>query len=158
MCIELKEVTRDNWIDCIRLSLHPEQEGNVAPNVDSIAESKFELHHQLRAIYKDKQVIGFLAFCVEDDPPNPELYWLFRFMIDKDFQGKGYGTQALNLVIEEITHLGAKCIHTMHKPKNIRAGKLYQKAGFTYIGNLDDGDLLMELKTKGKEDVEELNI
>ncbi|MDJ0588767.1 MAG: GNAT family N-acetyltransferase [Pleurocapsa sp. MO_226.B13] len=145
MCIELKEVTKNNWIDCIDLSLYPEQEGNLAANVATIAESKFEPHYQLRAIYKKEKVIGFLAFCVEDDPPNPELYWLFRFMIDKNFQGQGYGTKALKLVIEEIKNLGAKRIQTMHKPKNKIAGKLYQKIGFSYIGNLDDGDLLMEM-------------
>ncbi len=147
MCIELKEVTKENWIDCIDLSLYPEQEGKLASNVASIAESKFEPHYQLRAIYKQEKVIGFLAFCVEDDPPDPELYWIFRFMIDRDFQSQGYGTKALKLVIEEIKNLGAKRIQTMHKPKNKIAGKLYQKIGFSYIGNLDDGDLLMEIST-----------
>lgn len=146
MCITLQEVTKDNWIDCINLSLYPEQEEYLASNVDSIAESKFEPDNQLRAIYKDQKVIGFVAFCVEDDPPDPELYWIFRFMVDQNFQGLGYGTKALNLVIEEIKQLGAKRIYTMHKPKNNIAGKLYQKAGFIYIGQLDDGDLLMEMK------------
>lgn len=146
MEIELKEVTKDNWIDCIDLSLYPEQEKNVASNVASIAESKFEPHYQLRAIYKDKKVIGFLAFCVENDPSDPELYWIFRFMIDKNFQGRGYGIKALNLVMAEIKQLGAKRIYTMHKPSNKTAGKLYQKAGFSYIGTLDDGDRLMEFK------------
>ena len=145
MCIELKEVTKDNWIECIRLSLYPEQEKNVASNVDSIAESKFEPNNQLRAIYKQDKIIGFLAFCIEDDPPDPELYWIFRFMIDKNSQGRGYGTKALKLVIEEIKKLGAKRIYTMHKPKNKIAGKLYQKIGFSYIGSLDDGDLLMAM-------------
>lgn len=47
--------------------------------------------------------------------------------------------------------LGAKRIHTMHRPKNKIAGKLYQKMGFSYISNLDyidkldPGDLLMEI-------------
>ncbi|MEM8677620.1 MAG: GNAT family N-acetyltransferase [Cyanobacteria bacterium P01_G01_bin.67] len=145
MCIQLKEVTKKNWIDCIKLSLHPEQKKNVAPNVDSIAESKFNPDNQLRAIYKEDKIIGFLAFCVENDPPDPELYWIFRFMIDKNFQGKGYGTKALKLVIEEIKELGAKRIQTMHKPKNEVAGKLYQKLGFSYIGSLEDGDLLIEM-------------
>ncbi|MEM7758650.1 MAG: GNAT family N-acetyltransferase [Cyanobacteria bacterium P01_A01_bin.40] len=145
MGIKLRAVTIENWIDCIRLSLHPEQESYVASNVESIAESKFELNNQLRAIYKDNKAIGFLAFCVEDDPPDAELYWLFRFMIDKNFQGRGYGARALQLVIEEIKTLGAKRIHTMHKPQNKIAGRLYQKSGFSYIGSLDDGDLLMEM-------------
>ena len=70
-------------------------------------------------------------------------------MIDKDFQGLGYGTKALKLVIEEIKQLGAKRIYTMHKLSNKTAGKLYQKAGFSYIGHLDDGDLLMEMKING---------
>ena len=146
MCIQLQEVTKDNWIECIHLSLHPEQESYLASNVDSIAESKFEPDNQLRAIYKNDKVIGFLAFCVEDEPPNPELYWIFRFMIDRNFQGLGYGTKALNLVIEEIKQLGAKRIQTMHKPQNKVAAKLYQKVGFVYIGQLDDGDLQMEMK------------
>ena len=148
MCIELRNVTKENWIDCIRLSLHPEQESYLASNVASIAESKFEPNNQLRAIYKKEDAIGFLAFCVEDEPPDPELYWLFRFMIDKKFQNKGYGTEALKLVIKEIKGLGAKRIYTMHKPKNKIAKKLYQKIGFSYIGSLEDGDLLMEIKVK----------
>ncbi len=146
MCIKLQEVTKDNWIDCINLSLYSEQKDYLASNVDSIAESKFHPNNQLRAIYLKEKMIGFLAFCVEDDPPNPELYWIFRFMIDKHFQGQGYGTKALKLVIEEIKKLGAKRIQTMHKPKNKIAGQLYQTIGFSYIGNLDGGDLLMEMK------------
>ena len=145
MCIELREVTKDNWIDCLHLSLSPEQEDYVAPNVDSIAESKFHPNNQLRAIYLKEKMIGFLAFCVEDEPPDPELYWIFRLMIDQQFQNQGSGTKALKLVIEEIKNLGAKRIQTMHKPENKIAGKLYQKMGFSYIGSLDDGDLLMEM-------------
>ncbi|MDY6782582.1 MAG: GNAT family N-acetyltransferase [Cyanobacteriota bacterium] len=145
MCIELQEITRENWVGCIHLSLYPEQEKYVASNVDSIAESKFYPNHQLRAIYLKDKMIGFLAFCVEDDPSTPDLYWIFRFMVDKKFQGRGYGTKALQLAIEEIKSLGAKRIQTMHKPNNKIAAKLYQKLCFSYIGSLDDGDLLMEM-------------
>ncbi|MEY4520737.1 MAG: hypothetical protein RLZZ499_3337 [Cyanobacteriota bacterium] len=144
MCISLSEVTKDNWINCIYLSLHPEQEGNLASNVATIAESKFEPNNQLRAIYKNDQIIGMLAYCIEDEPINPEVYWIFRFMIDKDFQGKGYGTKALNLVMTEIAQLGAKKIYTSHKPKNKIASNLYKKVGFVYIGERDSGNLLME--------------
>ncbi len=42
MCIKLAGVTKDNGIDCINLLLYPEQEKNLASNVDTIAESKFE--------------------------------------------------------------------------------------------------------------------
>ncbi len=144
MCINLQEVTKDNWLKCIDLSLHLEQIGNLALNVETIAESKFEPNNQLRAIYKDNQVIGMLAFSMEDEPVNPEVYWIFRFMIDKDFQNKGYGKKALHLVINEIAQLGGKKIYTSHKPKNKIAGKLYQKVGFNYNGELHHGEPLME--------------
>jgi diamine N-acetyltransferase len=45
MSISLREVTQENWVQVIRLKLAPEQEGLVAPNVDSIAESKFEAYY-----------------------------------------------------------------------------------------------------------------
>ncbi len=125
MNIQLKPVTKDNWIDCIHLSLHPNQIGNLASNVATIAESKFEPENQLRAIYLGDRVIGMLAYCMEDEPPTPDVYWLFRFMIDKDFQNKCYGTKALDLVIQEIWTLGANKIYTSHKPENKIAGKLY---------------------------------
>ena len=144
MCIKLKEITKDNWIDCIYLSLHPSQVGNLASNVATIAESKFEPNNQLRAIYREDRVIGMLAYSMEDEPPTPDIYWIFRFMIDKDFQNRGYGTKALNLAIEEISSLGAKKIYTSYKPKNEIAAKLYRKVGFSGIGKKDDGDWLME--------------
>ena len=52
--VSLKELSRDNWIECIRLELEDSQKGYVAGNVDTIAESKFETHHCLRAIYDDE--------------------------------------------------------------------------------------------------------
>ena len=143
--ISLCEVTRDNWVDCIRLSLHPEQASFVASNVDTIAESRFEPHYRLRAICAAGRPVGFLAFCPENDPEDPETYWLFRFMIDREHQGKRYGTVALKLAIAEMRALGAKVILTMHKPENQAAARLYAQSGFKESGMLDDGDILLRL-------------
>lgn len=33
-------------------------------------------------------------YCVEVDPPDETLFWLFRFMIDANNQAKGCGTTA----------------------------------------------------------------
>ncbi len=144
--IKIKPVEKSNWKDCIKLSLLPEQEGNLAPNAYTIAESKFELHHHVRAIYKDSEVIGMLSYCYEDDPLDLELYWLFRFMLDKDHQGKGYASKVLKLVQKEVISSGGKRLRTMCKPTNITASQVYQKFGFEKIGKLDDGDILFELQ------------
>ena len=123
----------------------PDQVGFVGPNVYSIAESKFEPHFSPRAIYDGDEVVGFLMYCPENDPPDPELFWFFRFVIKPELQQRGIGRQALQLAIEEMRLAGAARIRTMHKPINQVAGRLYAAAGFKKIGMLDDGDIEYEL-------------
>ena len=143
--LTLEDVTIENWRDCIRLSLHDSQQGFVASNVATIAESKFNPHFHLRAIYVNDQMVGLLAYCHEDDPEDLELFWIFRLMIDQTQQRKGFGIEAMRLAIEEIRSLGGKRIKTMHKPNNVAAGLMYPKLGFRPSGRLDDGDCLLEL-------------
>lgn len=145
--ITLKPVDRSNWVACSQLSLGEDQQGFVASNLKTIAQSKFEPHYQLRAIYQDDLPVGMLAFCHEDDPEDLELYWIFRLMIDQRYQGQGIGRVAMKLTIEEIRALGAKRILTMHKPSNTVASALYDKLGFAPTGEvLEDGDIVRELK------------
>lgn len=143
--IRLEEVHKDNYEDCIYLELESDQMGNLTPNSISIAQSKFETHFRIRAIYKDDEVIGFLTYCQEDEPEDPELYWLFRFMFDKAHQGKGHASKALQLLMDEVSELGGKRLQTMHKPANVNAESAYMKFGFTKIGVLDDGDIHLEI-------------
>ncbi len=143
--INLKPVNKNNWKACVKLSLYPNQKGNLASNSNTIAESKFETHHHVRAIYKDDEVIGMLSYCFEDEPIDKELYWLFRFMFDKNHQGKGYAPQAIDLVAKEVKSIGGKRLRTMCKPTNTVAAKVYQGFGFKQIGKLDDGDILFEM-------------
>lgn len=140
----LQDVTGRNWRDCIRLSLHDHQLDYVASNVATIAESKFEQHYHLRAIYGGEQLVGMLAYCHETEPEDAELYWIFRLMIDKDHQRKGHGAEAMKLAMLEIAQHGGKRIRTMHKPENSAASALYGQLGFHVIGSLDDGDTLLE--------------
>ncbi len=144
--INLKNLDRENWIQCARLSLDESQKDYVAPNVYSIAESKVEEHYCPRVICSNDRVIGFLMYCVEVDSPDETLFWLFRFMIDKNNQAKGYGTVALQIAIDEMVIKGAKRIRTMYKSSNNIAGKLYKEMGFQETGEHDEcGDIILEL-------------
>ena len=144
--ITLRPVDRNNWVACGRLALGDHQKGLVAGNMATIAESKFEPHYHLKAIYKDEQVVGMLAYCHENDPEDLELYWIFRLMIDVSHQGKGFGFSAMKLAIHEMKDLGATRIRTMHQPGNAIASSLYEKLGFARTGAvLDDGDIVREL-------------
>lgn len=44
------------------------------------------------AIYADEKLVGFCMFAFNPQAEDPDdRYWLWRFMIDKEEQGKGYG-------------------------------------------------------------------
>ena len=131
-------------MQCIKLKLAPEQEGLVAPNVVSIAESKFEPHYEPRAIYRNDQVVGFLMYCPEVETNEKDLYWLFRFLIDAQYQRQGIGRAALGLAINEISQNNCSKINILYSPKNTIAAKLYASFGFKPVGNGDDGDIIAQ--------------
>ena len=144
MSVELRAVTKENWVQCIKLKLAPEQESFVAPNVDSIAESKFESHYEPRAIYSNNELVGFLMYCPEIETDEKDLYWLFRFMVDLEYQKQGIGKAALKLAIEEISKNQCTKINILYSPKNTVAAKLYASFGFKPIGTADDGDIIAQ--------------
>ena len=52
------------------------------------------------AICADDKLVGFTMFAFDVDFDNPnDRYWLWRFMIDRELQGKGYGSAALEMIM-----------------------------------------------------------
>ncbi len=63
-------------------------------------------------------------------------YWVFRIMIDENFQGKGIGKAATKLMISEMGKLAdAEKIVVGYHPENREAHHLYASLGF-----IDNGD------------------
>ena len=148
--VTLRDLTRENWVECARLPLDQDQQGNLASNIETIAESKFEEHHRLRAIYLGDRLVGLLAYAHDDTASDEKLFWIFRLMVDRNSQRQGIGLAAMQLAIAEVEELGASQIRTMHKPTNLAAASLYKKLGFQEIGFLDDGDILYEKRLNYK--------
>ena len=152
LMVTLRDLTLDNRKDSTRYTLDENQQGNLASNIETIAESKFADHHRLRAIYLGDRLVGLLAYTHEDDPTDEKLFWIFRLMVDKNYQRQGIGRAAMQLAIAEIAELGASRIRTMHKPTNRAAASLYRSIGFREIGFLDDGDVLLEMRLTATQD------
>lgn len=65
--------------------------------------------------------------------PDDNNYWIYRLMIDKEYQGKGIGIQAILLIIEKMRSINEKNIPLImigYNPKNLSAKLVYKKAGF----------------------------
>ena len=140
--ISLREVTKDNLRDIFRLKVHPEQERFVAPNAVSIAQAYFDRDVAwFRAIYADDVPAGFVM--LHDEPSAPK-YYLWRFMIDHRYQKLGYGARALEQVIDYVRQRpSAHELFTSVVPGEGSPGAFYEKLGFAYTGELDEGERVM---------------
>ena len=150
MKIELIALTRENWRECARLELAEGQDKFVAPNLASIAESRFEPHYEPRAVYADGEMAGFLMYCPEIDTGEQDLYWIFRLMTDRRRQGEGIGTRAVLAALAEISSRGGRRVKISHVPENTVASRMYQRLGFVPTGQIEDGEIVLALSLEGR--------
>ena len=143
--VRLKDVTAKNWRAVARLELAPDQEDLVADNLYSIAESKFDRTAHPRAVYAGGQPVGFLMYDVSDEGKKRAAL-IYRFMIDRRHQGKGYGRAALVLAIEEIRATPeVRKVSISYMPDNEVARAFYASLGFVEAGVDEDGEMMAEL-------------
>lgn len=89
--MEFREIDKSNYWDCITLTIADEQTGFVADNKQSLVEAAYEDGLYTLGIYLEETMIGFILYDYDETFPG---WSMSRFMIGKQFQGKGYGTQA----------------------------------------------------------------
>lgn len=148
MTIELREIDETNKAEVIALEVADCQKQYIAPNKASLEEAvENERVARPFAIYADEKLAGFTMFAFDVDYPNPnDRYWLWRFMIDKNLQGKGYGSNALEKIIEYFKNNGADHIRLSTKDTNTSALSLYHKYHFQETGEMNEEEVVLELK------------
>ncbi|MCL2377185.1 MAG: GNAT family N-acetyltransferase [Defluviitaleaceae bacterium] len=157
--IDLRKIwiTDDNMKECIALEVIEEQRKFVASNAMSLADA-FDWNKDGEsvtpyAIYADGNMVGFVMYCFVrqeyEDTYGEDCYFFWRFMMDKAHQGKGYGREALKMILDEIRQMPngkAEHCYTSYEPANVVAKKLYEDFGFAETGQVDDGELVARLK------------
>jgi diamine N-acetyltransferase len=145
--VKLKKVTADNWEAVVELELRGSQEDLVASNLYSVAEAQFDPDARPRAIYAGKRVVGFLMYDVQKTKGKAQEASIYRFMVDRRHQGKGYGRAALSKALEEIRAIpGVNRISIRYMPKNPVAKPFYASFGFVEVGRDRDGEVIAVLK------------
>ena len=141
MSVSLREITPENFKECISLKVSDAQKNFVAPNVASIAQSKIYPTVEPFAVYDDEQMVGFAMFGFSRDDNR---YYLVRLMIDEEFQGKGFGKAATLAVIEQMKQIqDCREIYLSFVPENKTAERLYESVGFKPTGELSEGEIVM---------------
>lgn len=146
--VKLKKVTGDNWEAVVELELGAGQEDMVASNLYSVVEAQFDPDARPRAVYAGKRVVGFLMYDVQKTKGKATKEALiYRFMIDRKHQGKGYGRAALSKALEKIRAIpGVNRISIRYIPENPVAKPFYASFGFVEMGRDRDGEVIAVLK------------
>lgn len=158
--LKLEKVNGKNVWELLRLRVGEGQENFVATNTESIVEAYLALANHGYAfpfgLYDGDTAVGFLmiGYDVDDgweDAPAIARgnYSLWRLMIDRDYQGKGYGRQALALALDFIRSLPcgpAELVYLSYEPENEAAKKLYASFGFRETGEWDGEEIIAALR------------
>lgn len=138
--VELVAVTDAIRSRVAALELAEGQQDLVACNQDSLLEADEDPDARPRAILIDADLVGFLMYDATSEPATAQLY---RLMIDRRYQGRGYGFAALQTFLAEIRSITAiKQVSICYEPGNFAARQLYAKAGFVEQGIDADGEMI----------------
>ena len=143
--VVLKEITRENFDEVLALSVAEHQESYVSTVSVSLAQAYVYRDTAFPfAIYADEKPVGFIMLGYYE---SRKQYTLWKFLIDKEHQGKGYGKEALKQGITYLTEqFGAKEIYTGVSLGNEAAKGLYKSVGFVETGLVEDGMEEMRLE------------
>lgn len=143
--VSLREITKETLRPFLKMKVAESQQHMVANNAVSIAQAHFEEKAWFRGIYADETPVGFIMLF--DDPDKP-VYFLWRLMVADGFQGMGYGRKAIAHLVDYVkTRRNATELLVSHVPELPgNPGPFYQKLGFEYTGEEDDGEVVMRLK------------
>lgn len=158
--LKLEKITGRNIGDILKLSVHEAQKDFVASNDLSIIEAYTTITGNGYAfpfgIYEDDMPVGFLmiGFDTDDYWDNaPSIakgnYNLWRLMIDKNHQKRGYGREAVKLALNFIKTFPcgkAEYCWLSYEPENEVASRLYRSFGFAETGEMDGEELIAILK------------
>jgi diamine N-acetyltransferase len=138
--IKLREINRDNFHPVLELSVFEEQSDFVASNCYSLAQAKAQPECVPLAVYNDDELVGFVMYCLDYEDNE---YWIYRIMIDKKHQKKGYGKLAMLRVLERLQQDDEHSrVYLSFKPENAGAENLYESLGFTPTGEIFDGEIV----------------
>ena len=133
--MEFREIDKSNYWECIALTVDDNQKNFVADNKQSLVEAAYEDGLYVLGIYHEDVMVGFVLYDYDDSI----LGWsMSRFMIGKQFQGKGYGKQA---VIEFLDYFkkrhNADKIYISVSLENTVARKMYSDVGFMNVKDVE---------------------
>lgn len=121
---------RYNWELCLALEITPEQERYVPSVLYSLAQAKFENLFPF-GIWFEGKIVGFLMY-----GGFGNICWINRILVDKQYQGKGIGREAVRQLIQQLRQKrSCQSIRTSYAADNYQAKVFFEKLGFEELND-----------------------
>ena len=144
--ISLQPVDESNFMDAFQLKLAPEQEAFVSNPVRSLAQAYvYRSQCQPFGIFASDRMVGYVMVIYDYDIPE---YDIWHMMIDRDFQGRGYGKAAMGKCLEYIRTKpfgSSNRVALTCNRDNSAARRLYEAFGFRPTGAEDEDEIELAL-------------
>lgn len=136
--VELREITKDNFEDVLGLRVAEGQETFVSTTAYSLAQAYAYKEKAFPfAIYAEDILVGFIMLGYYEERKQ---YTLWKFLIGKAHQNKGYGRAALKQGIAYLQEkFGVGEVYTGVSLGNEVAKRLYASVGFVETGLVEYG-------------------
>ncbi len=145
--MEFKKIDKTNYQECMALEVDESQKYFVADNTRSLAEAAYEDGLYTLGIYDGDTLVGFILYDYDDTYPG---WSMSRFMIGRQFQGKGYGKRAVREFLDYFkAEHNADKIYISVSLDNTVARKMYADIGFQEIKEIEytySGHLYREMQ------------
>lgn len=152
--IHLEKIGWDNYRKVLQLKVTKEQQNFVASNKASLIHAFINASNGIPvhafAVKNGKTIVGYMQIMYDNDWTGYEredwlnsdlykqyegkpYYYIWRFMVDKKYQGRGYGREAFKQTLDYIKTLPdgpSDYALISYEPSNERGRKLYASFGF----------------------------
>jgi histidinol dehydrogenase len=151
VAFDVRPVDKANHEAVLKLQVAAGQRHLVASPERSLAQVAYEPRGRALALFDGDTAVGMMLLYdarQDDEDPANQLY-VWRLMVDARFQQRGYGRLAMQWVLDEARRGGYAEVGLSHVDRPGHAGGFYEKLGFAYTGEVDEGERKMLLKLEG---------
>lgn len=142
--IALVDVTGDNWRDIADLAPRDDQRAFVPALAARylLLGLYGDVWHNLGA-YDGATPVGHVMWGTDEDGSR----WIGGLLVDAAHQGRGIGRAVVQALVARLRAAGDEPIRLSHHPDNGPARALFTSLGFRGTGEVEDGEVVMELAT-----------
>jgi len=149
--VSLRPITPANRqaVEALRVSASQEQFVSGVPESLAEAAAHPDAHALYWAVYADDTPVGFVMIADEVDNPEYIPQFLWKLFIDARYQRHGFGTAALDLIVEYFRgRPGVDVLTTSAGQGDGSPIPFYERYGFERTGEMHENEVVLRLKLR----------